>query len=325
MSRSERTAAPPDRLRVAAVQMKFAASIEGNLAAIERLLAEAVRRRADAVLLPECATTGYACDFSRLRPDELRGALAAVGRMAARFHANVLVGSPVFRSGRLLNCLVVFGRQGQVVHCYAKCHLTEMDRRHFTPGNAVALFDVDGVPATTVICHERRYPELVRLAVMAGARILFHPNAGMDRLAVSRAKRGGKDGIAARAFENAIYYVFANSVGPQGDGKWSAGDTKIVAPDERVLALAGNRDEAVIVADLDLTMATGVYALRGLEHPRFLAAQWKKMVAAVRKQAARRALAFDLPDPARSTEDGSPFAPRKKRHFRGAKGDFDSL
>ena len=63
------------------------------------------------------------------------------------------------------------------------------------------------------------------------AQIVFHPNAGLDRLAVSRAKRGGRDGIAVRAFENQVFYVFANSVGPQGSGLWSAGDSKIVAPD----------------------------------------------------------------------------------------------
>jgi hypothetical protein len=107
--------------------------------------------------------------------------------------------------------------------------------------------------------------------------------------------RSGKDGIAARAFENAIYYVFANSVGPQGGGKWSAGDSKIVAPDERVVALADNRGEAVIVADLDLSQATGSYALRAMKHPRFLAAGWKRMVDAVKKRAARSATAFDLP------------------------------
>ena len=260
--------------------MKFAPTIDENLAKIEHLLGEAARRRADAVLLPECATTGYAYDFSRLKPAEIASALATVGRMAARFRMNVLVGSPVFRRGKLYNCLVVFDRQGAVVHCYAKCHLHELDRKHFTPGNAVALFEIDGVCATTVICHERRYPELVRLAVMAGARILFHPNAGMDSLAVSRQKRGGRDGIAARAFENAIYYVFANSVGPQGEGKWSAGDSKIVGPDERVLGLADNRSEAVIVANLDLSKATGVYARRGLTNPPFLAPHWKRMVGA---------------------------------------------
>jgi predicted amidohydrolase len=285
----------PDRLRVAAVQMKFAPTIDENLAKIEHLLGEAARRRADAVLLPECATTGYAYDFSRLKPAEVASALAALSEMAARFRMNVLAGSPAFRRGSLYNCLVVFDRQGAVAHCYAKCHLTERDRKDFAPGNAVALFEIDGVRATTVICHERRYPELVRLAVMAGARILFHPNAGMDSLAVSRRKRGGHDGIAARAFENAIYYVFANSVGPQGDGLWSAGDSKIVGPDERVLGLADNRNEAVIVANLDLSKATGVYARRGLTNPPFLAPHWKRMVAAVKRQAAQASLAYDLP------------------------------
>jgi len=216
--------------------------------------------------------------------------------LAARHGTNVLVGSPVFGRGGLYNGLVVFDRRGRATHCYAKCHLTEMDRSHFTPGNAVSLFEIDGIAATSVICHERRYPELVRLAVMAGARILFHPNAGMDPLAVSRKKRCGKDGIVARAFENAIYYVFANSVGPQGQGRWSAGDSKIVGPDEKVLALADNHGEAVIAADLDMSQATGVYARRGMEGPRFLAARWKQMVRAVTKQAARSLRGFDLPE-----------------------------
>jgi hypothetical protein len=76
----------------------------------------------------------------------------------------------------------------------------------------------------------------------------------------------------------------------------SAGDSKIVAPDERVLALADNRSEAVIAADLELSQATGSYALRGMEHPGFLAARWEQMVDAVRKRAVRSSSAFDLPE-----------------------------
>lgn len=274
----------PFRLRVAAVQMRFAPTIAANLVKIETALRTAVRRRADAVLFPECATTGYAFDFATLKPAEIRGALAAVGLLAARFRVNVLIGSPVFRGRALQNCLVVFDRHGRVAHCYAKCQLTERDRRFFKPGNAIALFEVAGVTATTIICHERRYPELVRIAVMAGARILFHPNAGLDALALSRRKHGGRDGIAVRAFENAIYYVFANSIGPQGGGKWSAGDSKIVAPDGSLLRLADNENETVIVADFDLAQATGKYALETLSSPRFLAASWRRMVALVRRQ-----------------------------------------
>jgi predicted amidohydrolase len=280
-----RNKSAPARLRVAAVQMKFAPTIAGNLAKIERAIREASRRRVDAVLFPECAITGYACDFGALQPEHVAAALEAVAGMAGQCRINVLVGSAVFRGRQLQNCLVVFDRQGRAVHCYAKCQLADSDRRFFVPGNAVALFEIDGVCATAVICHERRYPELVRLAVMAGAQILFHPNAGMDRLSVSRRKRGGRDGIAVRAFENAIYYVFANSVGPQGEGKWSAGDSKIVAPEGRVLRLADNENEALLAADLDLSLATRKYALDSLEHPRFLSPHWQKLVRRVRRQA----------------------------------------
>jgi predicted amidohydrolase len=289
--------APRGELRVAAVQMRFAGTIAGNLATIDRLVRAAAAGGADAVLLPECATTGYSYDFSSLTPADVRDALAAVAASAARHRVNLLVGSPVFRGRQLCNGLVVFDRAGVATSCYAKCQLTDLDRRCFAPGDAVALFTIDGVPATAIICHERRYPELPRLAVMAGARVIFHPNAGLDPLAVSRRKRGGHDGIVARAFENAAYYVFANSVGPQGGGLWSAGDSKIVAPDERVLALADNAHEAIIAARLDLAAATGSYAARGLVAPPFLAPHWKRMIAAVRKRAATAWREFDLPAP----------------------------
>lgn len=277
----------PGRLRVAAVQMKFADSLAGNLAKVEAALQVAVRRRADAVLFPECATTGYSGEFDWLKPGQIREGLATVSAFAARFRVNVLIGSPVIRGRRWHNALVVFDRAGRLVHCYSKCQLTEVDRRWFSPGDGVALFKLDGVWATAMICHERRYPELPRLGVMAGAQIIFHPNAGLDTLEVSRRKRDGRDGIAVRAFENAAFYVFANSVGPQGRDRWSAGDSKIVAPDGRVLRLADNHKESVIVADLDLSLATGKYARESLVHPRLLARHWRAMLREVRGRAAR--------------------------------------
>lgn len=288
-SAKSRRLAAPGRWRVAVVQMKFAISLAGNLTKIERAIHAAVRQRADVVLFPECATTGYMCDFAALQPRKIRAVLDAVGALAAKHRINVLIGSPVPCGQRWQNCLVVFDRVGRIVHCYAKCQLTEDDRRCFTPGDAVALFTLDGVCCTAIICHERRYPELVRLAVMAGAQVLFHPNAGLDTLAVSRRKRGGRDGIAVRAFENAIFYAFANSVGPQGGGKWSAGDSKIIAPDSRVLALADNADEAVLVAELELALATRKYAIESLTSPRFLAPHWRAMVRVVRRRARREA------------------------------------
>ncbi len=277
------------------VQMRFGRSIDENLARIAAAVAEAARKRSDVVLFPEAATTGYAADFQQLQRAELREALKQVGCLARASRVHVLMGSPVFKKRGLYNCLVQFDRDGRVAHCYAKCQLTPSDQKSFLPGNSVSLFHVDGVCVTSIICHERRYPELVRLACMAGAKILFHPNAGMDTLAVSEQKRGGKDGIAIRAFENAIYYAFANSVGPQGGGRWSAGDSKIVAPDMRTLRLADNESEAVLVADLDLNQATGKYPGESLEHPRFLSPIWKQLVQQIQQQSRNSLRGFDLP------------------------------
>jgi predicted amidohydrolase len=142
---------PRSRLRVAAVQMKFSPTIAGNLALIGVALRSAARRGADVVLFPECATTGYACDFGKLDRGELRAALAQVGTWAAQHRVNVLIGSPVFAGRSLLNCLVVFDRAGRETYRHAKCQLTESDRRWFTPGNALALFEVEGIPATAII------------------------------------------------------------------------------------------------------------------------------------------------------------------------------
>ena len=231
----------PTCLRVAAVQSIFSNSIDGNLEKIERAAIKAAQDHADVVLFPECATTGYSFDFGSLTPNRLRPVIQAVGAIAARQKINLLVGSPIFAGRRLFNALLVFNRSGRLIHTYCKCQLTEVDRQWFTPGNSLSLFKIDRILATSIICHERRYPELVRLPVMAGAQIVFHPNAGMDNLTVSQTKRRGRDGIPVRAFENAVYYVFANSVGPQGGGKWSAGDSKIVAPDGSLLGGSGDR------------------------------------------------------------------------------------
>ena len=277
---------PAKVLQIAAAQLKFRRTVPENVELICRFIAQAARGGGDVVLFPECALTGYNVDFHRFGRGAIESGLNAVADAARAARCHVLIGSPTFTRGRWFNSMIVFNRQGRERFRYHKIHLTPRDAEFFTPGNSIAFFPIDGVPCTTIICHERRFPELVRLPVMMGAQIVFHPNAGLDALAVSKTKRGGRDGIAVRAFENQIFYVFANSVGAQGGGLWSAGDSKIVAPDSKVLALANNRDETLIHARLDLAAAGGKYAREALQEPKFLRAHWKALLAACRHQLA---------------------------------------
>jgi predicted amidohydrolase len=278
----------PNRLIIAVAQMKFRAAVGENVSWITETIHSSAKAGADAILFPECAVTGYNCDFAKVSPSQIREALRTIAAEARAARCYVLVGCPTFAGRKRHNSLIVFDHRGRTVFCYSKIHLTARDRQFFTPGNKLAFFQIVGVPCTVLICHERRYPELVRLPVMLGSQIVFHPNAGLDSLAVSKSKRHGRDGIAVRAFENQVYYAFANSVGPQGDGLWSAGDSKIVGPDSRVLALANNRDETVIQAELDLSFAGRRYARDTLQQPVFLRRYWKAMLAACRRQLRQR-------------------------------------
>jgi predicted amidohydrolase len=274
-------------LRVAAAQMKFLPTLAGNISAICKSIEEAARARCDVVLFPECAVTGYNIDFAKLSRDGLEQGLKTVSKAARENRINVILGSPTFEGRKRCNSLIVFDRKGRETFRYHKIHLTPHDAKFFAPGNAIAFFQIDRIACAALICHERRYPELARLPVMLGAQIIFHANAGLDSLAISKTKRKGRDGIAVRAFENQVYYVFANSVGPQGGGLWSAGDSKIVAPDMTTLALANNRDEMLIHAELDLSQAGRKYATEALQHPAFLRPHWKTILAACRRQVKR--------------------------------------
>jgi predicted amidohydrolase len=209
--------------------MKFRAAIADNVSWITEVIHTSANDGVEIILFPECAVTGYHRDFDAVSRSQTEAALQRIARAACAARCCVLVGCPAYAGRRRFNSLVVFDRRGRKVFTYSKIHLTARDARFFKPGNTLAFFHLAGVPCTAIICHERRFPELVRLPVMLGAQIVFHPNAGLDSLPVSKSKRHGRDGMAVRAFENEVYYVFANSVGPQGDGWWSAGDSKIVA------------------------------------------------------------------------------------------------
>jgi predicted amidohydrolase len=272
------------KLAVAVAQMKFRAAIDDNVCFIVETIGSCASAGVQAILFPECAVTGYNRDFAKVSRSEVNAALQRIASHAGKSRCYVLVGSPTFTGHRTFNSLVVFDPRGQRIFCYSKIHLTSRDQRSFTAGNTLAFFRLAGVPCTAIICHERRYPELVRLPVMLGAQIVFHPNAGLDSRHVSKSKRRGRDGIAVRAFENDVYYAFANSVGSQGGRLWSAGDSKIVAPDSRVLALANNRDETVVQAELDLSLAGRKYAREALRYPAFLREHWKEMMTACRRQ-----------------------------------------
>jgi predicted amidohydrolase len=275
-------------LQVSCVQLHWARSLERNLEQTVRFIRMAAAEGSRVVLFPEANLTGY--DFPsvvKLDPREVEQALDRARRTAAEAGIWAIVGTLKKTPDRLLNLAHVISPDGRVAYEYAKVHLAGRDEKaHCRGGDKLALFEIDGVPCTLVICRDGRHPELYRLPAMAGAKILFHPSCSSDEIEAVAWKR-----ISGRAQQPAgpttgIFHCVANTVGQSPDGKQtSSGQSFIREPAGLPLAEAGYYQEEMITAVLDLDRAGRGYALDSLEAPPFLRGHWERMIEDVKARA----------------------------------------
>ncbi|HPU84321.1 MAG TPA: carbon-nitrogen hydrolase family protein [Candidatus Latescibacteria bacterium] len=260
--------------RVASVQFRSAPHVERNVARIVEHLHRLSQQGVRAAAFPECAVTSY--DEKAIRattPEQLSQAEREISTACRENGISVVVGIPYWEHGTLYNGALAFDSTGKCVARYAKIQLA--GEKWCASGTRFAMFNFDSVPCSVIICHDERYPELVRLPVLAGAQIIFYISCESDitaetKIAPYRAQ------IQARAMENSVFVVHANApMGnvrmrngkPRGEAAGSNGHSRIIKPDGNIVAEASIWGEDVLVADLDMSLATRHLALRSLQSP----------------------------------------------------------
>jgi len=236
------------RMQVAALQYDVAwMDRAANWRTIDRLLGSANLPRGTFVLTPELADTGFTMDDPPASgPEPVTSAAACARRHAVWLqmgHAE-----PVPAGKR--NAATIVAPDGSTQGTYRKVHLFSPGRedRHYVPGDGLTLVDVAADDGTwriaPAICYDLRFPELFRLAALAGAEVF---TVGACWPAPRAAHRRAL--AIARAIENQAYVVACNRIGrdPNVD---HAGDSFVVAPSGEVIAEAGDA-ENVLVASLD--------------------------------------------------------------------------
>ena len=253
-------AEPARSLRVAAVQMRSSRDLDDNVARIRKSLRRCADDGARVAVFPECALTGYYGDLiPKISAGQLADAEAQVARACRDVGIYAVVGTPHRANGKLFNSSVVIDPSGKVVERYHKVQLAEPWP---DPGDHLSVFKVDGVPCSIIVCHDERYPELVRLPVLAGARVVFYLSheSGVraeNKIGPYRAQ------IQARAVENTVYVAHANAPA-NDDTSGSHGQSRLIAPDGTVLHEASVFGEDVVTATFDLSKATAANAARSL-------------------------------------------------------------
>src|SRR6266567_6650803 len=240
------------RVAVAQIDPKLAEK-ERNLDACLARLDEAVAQGASLLVLPECAIPGYmyeSAEEALAYAEEIPGpSTEALAEACRRLDVYAVCGL-LERDGDLLrNAAVLVGPDG-LVGTYRKTHLPFLGVDRFVvPGDELRVYDTPLGRIGIEICYDLRFPEVTRTLALKGADMVAHPtNFPMA------AKIQTELITVARAAENRIYLLTANRCGKERWGEF-CGWSQIVDPFGKRLAEAGETEEALLVAEIDVEKA----------------------------------------------------------------------
>jgi len=231
--------------------------LEGNRRRILAALDEARSHRAELVLFPELAVTGYPPEDLLLRPAFVRAAEASLREIAAACTDLVaLVGTPWFDRDLFNACAVCAG--GDVRAVYRKRFLPNYgvfdEDRYFAPGRDLLLLRLGDIVVGPTICEDlwQPGPPATDLS-LAGAQLLANLSASPYHVGKAEER---EEMLVTRARDNAAYLAFCNLVGGQDELLFD-GHSVVLDDEGEVLARAPGFEEALLVVDLDPSETIG--------------------------------------------------------------------
>jgi len=254
--------------RIALANVRFPATPDESVTLAAQAVAQASRGRADIICFPECYVPGYREKGKPAPPPDpafLERAWSTIAVAAATANVAVILGTErVVDDGLRISALVI-NRDGTIAGFQDKVQLDPSEDGLYTPGSGRRVFQAGSITFGIAICHEGwRYPETVRWPVSQGAQIVFHPHFG-------RAEPGGyrasifadpansfhEKAVQCRAAENTCYFASVNCAGV-GSPTTSA----VARPDGSLLCYQPYGQEGLLIADVDVSSATGLLARR---------------------------------------------------------------
>ena len=254
--------------RIALANVRYPETPEASIGLAIGAVRQAAAAGAAVVSFPECYVPGYRLPSKRVPPPDpafLERAWDAIAAEAERSRITVVLGTERVEDELPIACVLVFGPDGTRAGFHDKVQVDPTEEPTYAPGHLRRVFTAAGVTFGVVICHEGfRYPETARWAARQGAQVIFHPQFHEAEPGGYRPASYGEPGnsfheqvVRCRAAENSCYFATVNYAGP-GSPTTSA----IGGPDGEVLAWQPYGNEGLLLADLDLSRATGLLARR---------------------------------------------------------------
>jgi len=222
--------------------------IETNIKTMGHLISTA---KADLLVLPELATTGYTFTSkdevrSLSEPFETSESLNRLHAIAAESSCAVVIGFAEKSEEGMFNSAAFLKPDGTKA-LYRKIHLYGSENIFFKPGNIpFKVYDYNGIKLGVIVCFDWYFPESIRVLALKGAQIICQP----ANLILPWCQRA----MVIRSIENRVFTVTANRYGSEVRGEYSftfTGESQIISPDGDVLVKAPKDNDSVAVLEID--------------------------------------------------------------------------
>ena len=227
----------------------FQRDVKANLDYLETKLQST---QFDLLVLPELFTSGYAFDHSSdIEPyvENIKHSYT-VNRLKeiAQNSKGYITGTiPEIDNNKIYNTAIMVGPEG-LIYSFRKIHLTDYEKRIFTPGENIDVYQRGDAKVGTVICFDIWFAPLSSKLKQLGAQIICHSSCFGGDVTPKI--------IPIRALENQYYVISCNRIGTElfeGQAEDYRGESQIVDPDGHTIIKASN-EELLAFTHIDLSL-----------------------------------------------------------------------
>ena len=208
---------------------------------LDRLSSALEGQDLDLAVTPELFATGYHIGGRhRALAEPAQGRVFdALAGIARDRRTAIAYGYAEAAGDKVYNAAALVGPDGALLANHRKRRQSpnSFEVSTFDNGDRSTMVELHGVRVAICICYEIELAETARAAALAGADLLLVPTALIDIWDNVAEKL-----IPTRAFENGLWLAYANHGGEEG-GYTYFGGSRIVAPDGREVAVAGQGEE----------------------------------------------------------------------------------
>ena len=248
-----------EKIKIAAIQMSTVADKMENVRTVKTYLEKIKDENPDFVILPEMFCCPYQTEnFPIYAEKEGEPVWQQLSGYAKQYGIYLIGGSMPEKDaeGNVYNTSYIFDREGKQIGKHRKVHLFDIDVKGgqtfkesdtLTAGDSDTVFDTEFGKIGVMLCFDIRFPELSRMMVNDGAKVIFVPAA----FNMTTGPAHWELSFRTRALDNQIYMVGCAPARDVSAGYISWGHSIVTDPWGRVIDMLDEK-KGILLAELDM-------------------------------------------------------------------------